>query len=119
MLASVEPLSRPPVGFQLLKMDGPNGELEPGMWAKGLRCGMEPALRRDNNVEAPEDGSDGSSPGDGDLKGLCEGAGLEDLEARVGMLSNPFPAPPGENLEGTVPALARRPVDGRLSGVGS
>jgi hypothetical protein len=36
MLAKVLPLSRP-VGFQLLKMDGPNGELVPGTWAKGLR----------------------------------------------------------------------------------
>jgi hypothetical protein len=30
MLAKVDPRSRP-VGFQLLKMEGPNGELEPGM----------------------------------------------------------------------------------------
>jgi hypothetical protein len=29
MLAKVLPLSRP-VGFQLLKMEGPNGELVPG-----------------------------------------------------------------------------------------
>jgi hypothetical protein len=33
MLASVLPLSRPVlVGFQVLKMEGPNGELEPEMW---------------------------------------------------------------------------------------
>lgn len=118
MLARVLPRSRPAVGFQLEKMDGPKGELVPGIWAKGLRCGMEPARSLDRRVEALAALSFGSIPGDGDLNGLCEGDGREVFDARAGMLSRPLPAPPGENLEGTVPARARR-VPGKLSGVGS
>jgi hypothetical protein len=119
MLANVEPLSRPrPAGFQLLNMDGPNGELVPGNCAKGLRCGMEPARSLDNRVELLEAESGGSSPGEGDLNGLCEGVGLDDLGASAGTLKRPLPTPPGENRDGTVPALARL-VEGRLSGVDS
>lgn len=54
------------------------------------------------------------------MKGLGDGVGLEDFATRAGkgaMPSPPSPFPPGENLDGTVPALARR-VCGKLSGVG-
>jgi hypothetical protein len=78
---------------------------------------MEPARSLDSNVELFRF-SVGSRPGDGDLNGVCVGLGRDVLEARVGMLNSPLPAPPGENLDGTVPARARR-VCGRLSGVGS
>lgn len=52
ILAKVEPLSRP-VGFQLLKMEGPKGELLPGMWPeeKGVRWGNEPARSLDNRFD--------------------------------------------------------------------
>jgi len=65
ILAKVLPLSRP-VGFQLLKIEGPNGELVPGMWANGLRCGMEPARSLERRVDALVEPS-ASSAGDGDL----------------------------------------------------
>lgn len=106
MLARVDALSRP-VGFQLLKIDGPNGELVPGMCANGLLWGIEPARSRDRRADELDEPSDGSKFGEGDLKGLWEGVGLEDFGASVGMLGRP-PPPPGENLDGTVPARARR-----------
>jgi hypothetical protein len=106
MLARVAPRSRP-VGFQLLKMEGPKGELVPGICAKGLRWGIEPARSLERSVEGFDAGSDGSRPGEGALNGLWEGVGLEDLDAKAGRFNRPFPAPPGENLEGTVPARAR------------
>ena len=53
MLANVLPRSLP-VGFQLLKNEGPNGELVPVTDAKGLRCGIEPALSLDRSAEALE-----------------------------------------------------------------
>jgi len=57
--------------------------------------------------------------GEGVWKGLWEGVGLEVFATRVGILPRPLAAPPGENLEGTVPARALLVVDdGRLSGVG-
>lgn len=46
--------------------------------------------------------------GDGDLNGLREGVGPEVLDGRPATPSNPLAAPPGENLDGTVPARARR-----------
>ncbi len=72
MLARVEPRSRV-VGFQLLKIDGPNGEFAAGTWAKGLRCGSEPARSRERRAdedEAPPTVSADSGPGDGDLNGV-------------------------------------------------
>lgn len=55
MLARVEPRSRPTAaGFQLLlKMEGPKGELVPGTAEKGLRCGIDPARRRESRAEPP------------------------------------------------------------------
>jgi hypothetical protein len=112
MLASVEPRSRPtPAGFQLLKMDGPKGDAELGRLAKGLRCGMDPARSRDNNVEFVEDElSIDSRPGEGVLlKGLCVGVTLAELGAKLGIPRRPvFPARPGGKRDGTVPARARR-----------
>src|SRR3569833_3131063 len=103
MLARVEPRSRP-LGFQLLNMEGPKGELAP-MGAKGLRCGMDPARRRESRVdELDELSGEGSRPGEGDLKGRWEGVGRVDLEGRLGTPSRPLPMPPGEKREGTVPA---------------
>lgn len=118
MLARVDPRSRPrPAGFQLLKMPGPNGEFAPGRGAKGLRCGMEPARSRESRVEVPGGADSGSSrPGDGDLNGLGDGVGREDFGASAGKLRRPFPTPPGEKRDGTVPARARRVVDGSPSG---
>ena len=117
MLAKVLARSRP-VGFQLLKMEGPNGELVPGTGAKGLRWGKEPARSLESKADALEGSLGASRPGEGDLKGVCDGLGREVLEARVGTPSMGLPAPPGENLEGKVPARARR-VWGSVSGVGS
>jgi hypothetical protein len=113
MLARVAPRSRPEV-FQLLNMEGPNGELAPGRVAKGLRCGIEPARSRESKAEPLEVLSGVSSPGDGDLNGLCEGVGLDVFEARDGRLRRPLLIPPGENRDGTVPARARR-TEGRPS----
>jgi len=118
MLASVDPRSRP-VGFQLLKIDGPNGEFVPGMLAKGLLWGIDPARSRESNVEELDVFSVGSRPGEGALNGLRAGVGFVDLGARAGTPNKPEPTPPGENLDGTVPARARRVVEGMLSGVGS
>lgn len=68
MLARVEPRSRPtPVGFQLLKMEGPNGDAVPGRFAKGLRWGIDPARSRESKVELVELFSVGSRPGEGVL----------------------------------------------------
>lgn len=116
MLAKVEPLSRP-TGFQLLKMLGPKGELVPGTCGgKGGRCGKEPARSRDSRADGLVDESvGGSSPGEGDLNGLCDGDGLEVLNANDGRLNKPLVVGPlVDNLDGSVPARARR-VDGRES----
>ena len=123
MPARVPARSRPiPLGFQLLKMDGPKGEFVPGMGANWLLWGRDPARSRDNKVElllAGFSGAGGSGFGDGVLlNGLCAGVGLEDFGPRPERPRRPFPAPPGENREGTVPARARL-VWGMLSGVGS
>lgn len=115
MLARVLPLSRP-VGVQLLKMETPNGELVPGTWANGLRWGKEPALSLERRVEAEPSAC--SMPGEGDLNGVCDGEGREVLEAKDGIFSMPLTPAPAGNLDGTVPARARR-VWGKLSGVGS
>jgi hypothetical protein len=116
MLARVAPRSRViPAGFQaLLKRVGPNGEAWPGNGPNGLRWGMDPALNLDSSVEPVAVLSfGGSNPGEGDLNGLWEGVGLEDLgAAKPGTPRSPVPtvpSPPGENLEGSVPARARRP----------
>jgi hypothetical protein len=53
------------------------------------------------------------------LKGLAAGVGRDDLATSEGSTPSPVAGPPGENLDGTVPARARR-VGGtlRLSDVG-
>jgi hypothetical protein len=79
---------------------------------------MEPARSLDSRVDALERSLGGSRPGEGDLNGVCEGLGRDVLEASAGMPSMGLPAAPGENLEGNVPARARR-VCGRVSGVGN
>ncbi len=112
------PLSRP-LGFHVLKTDGPNGELVPGPWENGLRWGMEPARSLDKRVEDCEALVFSERPGGGVLlNGLWEGVGREDWVESVGMLRRPLPRPPAGNREGTVPARARL-VEGKLSGVGS
>lgn len=122
MLAKVEPLSRPTAFQLLLKMLGPNGELVPDTcWGKGPRWGREPARRRDSRADGLLDGSVlGSRPGEGDLNGLCEGDGLDEvLNANEGGFSKPLElGPPVDSLDGRVPARARR-VDGRASWPGS
>lgn len=78
MLASVLPLSRP-LGFHVLKTDGPKGELEPGPWENGLRCGIEPARSLDNRAEDCGAPTLSERPGGGvPLNGLWEGVGRED-----------------------------------------
>ena len=79
---------------------------------------MEPARSLESSVDAFERSLGASRPGEGDLKGVCDGLGREVLEASAGMPSKALPAVLGENLDGNVPARARR-VCGRLSGVGS
>ena len=118
ILASVLPLSRP-LGFQVLKTDGPNGEALPGAWEKGLRWGMEPARSLDKRVEDWEELVFSERPGGGVLlNGVWAGVGREDWLESVGMFRRPFPRPPAGNRGGTVPARARR-VDGAPSVVGS
>lgn len=113
MLARVLPLSRP-LGFQeVLKTEGPKGELLPGPW-KGLRCGIEPARSLDKRFEDREDSAVSFKPGEGDWKGLWDGVGREDWELTAAILSKPFPKLPAGNREGTVPARARL-VEGKLS----
>jgi hypothetical protein len=74
---------------------------------------MDPALKRDNSVDLGN--CDEVKPGEpsslingDDLKGLVDGVGLELLEAKVTGLFRPSAGPPGENLDGTVPARTRR-----------
>jgi hypothetical protein len=101
-------------------MEGPNGELVPGIWplAKGLRCGIEPARSLERRLDEFEALSSAVRFGEGDLKGLCEGVGLEVLDDRAARPCNPLAAPPGENRDGTVPARARR-LCGRPSAGGN
>jgi len=71
MLASVLALSRPPEGFQVLKMEGPKGELVPGTCENGLLWGIEPARSLERSADWVAAGSvDSVRPGEGDLKGL-------------------------------------------------
>jgi hypothetical protein len=56
-----------------------------------------------------------SAVGEGDLNGLGDGVGRDDFTSPGGI---PLLIPPGENLDGTVPALALL-VAGVDSGVGS
>ena len=79
---------------------------------------MEPARSLESKVDALDRSLGASRPGEGDLNGVCDGLGRDVLEAIAGMPSIGFPAPPGENLDGNVPARVRRPC-GKLSGVGS
>ena len=117
MLASVEVRSRPDAQF-VENTEGPNGVLVE-YW---LRCGIEPARSRDKRAALFDELWSPISPrlGDGLLKGLGEGDGLEVFAISDG--SGPSPAspllkPPGEKRDGTVPARARR-VCGRPSEVG-
>lgn len=122
MLASVDPLSRPTAFQPLLKILGPKGELEPDpdtCGAKGLRCGKEPARRRERSVVGfSAVVGVGSRPGedDGCPYGLCDRDGLEVLKAEGGRPSNPFAGGgPVDRRDGSVPARARR-VEGTESG---
>jgi hypothetical protein len=112
MLASVEVRSRPEAQF-VENTEGP----------KGLRCGIEPALNLDNKARlfAVDELWSPISPrdGEGDLKGLGAGDGLEVFAISEGRGPRPLLTPPGEKRDGTVPARALLVVDGRLSGVGS
>ena len=79
----------------------------------GERCGIDPARNLDNNAALPElfGGPlfDGSAGDPGGLKGLVEGVGLEVLDKRDACCTLiPLTVPTGENLDGTVPARARR-----------
>lgn len=116
ILANVLPLSRP-VGFQVLKIEGPKGELVPG--PKGLRWGMEPARSLDSRADDRDASELSVKPGEGVLNGLCEGVGREDCDERVvGTFNMLFPMGAAGNREGTVPALARL-VEGRASEAGN
>lgn len=81
------------------------------------RCGKEPARNLDNKAALLEllggPCLDKSAGDEGGLKGLVDGVGREVLEdsSDCWMLT-PLTVPTGENLDGTVPALARR--DGLL-----
>lgn len=104
ILARVDVRSRPDAQF-VEKTEGPNGP-EDVNW---LLCGIEPARRRDNKaaLESP------ISPrlGEGALNGLGDGEGLDVFATREGRAPippSPLLTPPGENLDGTVPARARR-----------
>lgn len=44
----------------------------------------------------------------GGLKGLVDGVGLDDVGGKDCCMFRPLIVPAGENLDGTVPALARR-----------
>lgn len=117
MLASVDVRSRPEAQFDE-KTDTPNGEVALLYW---LRCGIEPARNLDRSAALWElaDSNSNAKFGEGDLNGLGDGVGREVLLATIeGMGPRPFAAPPGENLDGTVPARARLAGCGRLSGVG-
>lgn len=118
MLASVDVRSLPEAQF-VEKTEGPNGPAPLENW---LRCGKDPARSRMRRAALlVVELFSGISPiddGEGVWKGEWDGVGREDF-ARDGIGPNPFVAPPGENRDGTVPALALLAVDGRLSGVGS
>lgn len=105
MLASVDVLSRPEDQL-VANTDCPNGPVVLGYW----RCGIEPARSLDRRAALFDTvGSPISLRlGEGLLKGLAEGVGREDLAPSEGRTPKPVAAPPGENLEGTVPARARR-----------
>ena len=107
MLASVDVLSRPDDQLgENTEGPTPNADCP----TKFVRCGMDPARSRESKaallplVESP------ISPrlGDGDLYGLADGVGREVLEIMEGIALSPLMGPPGENLDGTVPARARR-----------
>lgn len=108
MLASVEVLSR--LGPQVVeKSEFPNGFDDPGKL--GL-CGIDPARNRDKRAAFVEAAvnilEEGTSAADveGGLKGLVDGVGREVFESRDCWTFIPLIVPTGENLEGTVPALA-------------
>jgi hypothetical protein len=117
MLANVDVRSRPDVQFEE-NTDTPNGDV--ALLPYWLRCGIDPARKRDSNAALLAELESWMSPrfGDGDLNGLGEGVGRDVLAINEGNPVIPLPAaPPGENRDGTVPARARLAC-GRLSGVG-
>ncbi len=74
---------------------------------------MEPARSRDNNAEVVFPGRtfifETSLDSNGDeLKGLVDGVGLDVFGRNDWRLIMPGLLAPGENFEGTVPALTRR-----------
>lgn len=76
------------------------------------RWGIDPARSLDNKAALPElvggplfDSSEGD---EGGLKGLVDGVGRDVLDRRACWTLTPLTVPTGENLDGTVPALARR-----------
>ena len=92
------------------KSEDPKGFADPKKFA---RCGIDPARRRDRRAELAElvvdDLLAGSMMGmPGGLNGLVDGVGLDDLAAKDCCTFKALTAPTGENLDGTVPALARR-----------
>jgi hypothetical protein len=96
--------------FQLVvNMEDPKG-LEPSI---KLACwGIDPALRRDRSAEVELPRAEFTVPAslpikDDDLNGLVDGVGLEVLGEKDWLPPRPGGAA-GENLEGTVPARARR-----------
>lgn len=110
MLLKVVALSREEDQF-VEKTDGPNGFPAP---TKPGRCGMDPARSRESKADVllfgVEDPLPVSMPVNGcGWNGLVEGAGLEVCESSDWETFTPLTVPTGENLEGTVPALARRP----------
>lgn len=107
-LAKVEDLFRGL--FQLVvNKEDPNG-LELSI---KLACwGIEPALRRDRSAEVEFPSAEFTLPAsfpmkEDDLKGLVDGVGLEVLGKKDWVPPRPGGVA-GENLEGTVPARARR-----------
>ena len=114
MDARSRPLPQPVENTEL-----PNG-LEDSIF--DARWGIEPALRRESNAEVSRGvrtvgllallfvsisffSADAKAD---DLKGLVAGVGLELLVWESAGLDKPEAPPPAGNLEGTVPARARR-----------
>lgn len=110
MLVSVVALSRPVDQF-VENNDGPKGLEDP---SKPGRCGIEPALKRDNIVGLPPLFAvavlvpDSTLVTPGGRKGLVDGVGREVLDMNDCCTFTPLSVPTGENREGTVPARALR-----------
>lgn len=101
-----------PVDQLVENKDGPNGLEDP---SKPGRCGIEPALRRDNIVVLPPLfavavlAPDSTLVTPGGRKGLVDGVGREVLDRYDCCCTfTPLSVSTGENREGTVPARALR-----------